>query len=92
MHNMPDDIGNYKCTGCKEIIPNCVCEDLHKDSLFAAALTGDEADVYIGMFNSIDFDDLVMILRDYHANSTEENSNDLINKLDTMLVRHIDTL
>ena len=27
MSNYPDDIGQYTCPGCCEIVPNCTCED-----------------------------------------------------------------
>jgi hypothetical protein len=88
MHNMPDDIGNYTCPHCKEITPCCICDDLDEEAfckLHDDILSGDREDLYYEMFDSMDSDVVLGLLRALQSHNTPENVNNLVGQLDGML-------
>ena len=92
MENYPDNIGDHTCPSCKEIIPNCICQEVDLDQLFKEALHGGDEDTYYGMFDSIDSDEAVMLIRKLHQNPSEETTKLLIEQLDMMLTKHIENI
>ena len=91
MNNYPDNIRDFTCQYCKEITPNCTCEEEEVDvsNLFSEALHGNDDETYYEMFNSADSDDVIMLIRTLHQNQGEKACNALIAKLDEMLEAHV---
>lgn len=92
MHNYPDDIGAYICPSCKNIVTNCTCEDSEEVEIavqIEEALYSEDGCDYYSMFDSIDSDTTVELLRKFHANPSEENKKLLLKQLDFMLNHYI---
>ena len=83
MSNYPDDIRSHKCLGCNNIVPECTCDDEYEKLLH-----GDD-DTYFEIFNSMDSDEVVKLLRDLHRNPSEETTKLLVAQLDLMLANYV---
>lgn len=88
MDNYPDNIRDFKCPVCKELVPNCVCEEVDAQQRYKDALHGDSEDTYYEMFDSADSDEVVKLIRKLHQDTSEENAEALVALLDSMLVDH----
>ena len=89
MSNFPDDIQNYICKNCSELVPECVCGEDTEEVNYIAALYGTDGDTYYDMFDSQDSDIIVGMLREFHQKQSKENIRSLVLQLNLMLNNHI---
>lgn len=91
MDNYPDDIENHTCKNCRELTCSCVCGELAAEEKYKSALYGDDEEEYYELFNSMDSDEVVVLLRNLHQNTNEKNAKLLVDRLDEMLISYVDS-
>ena len=87
--NYPDDIENYTCKKCRELMCSCTCAELAAEEKYKGILYGDDEDDYCDMFDSIDSNDVIILLRNLHQNNNKENTNLLVARLESMLISYV---
>lgn len=84
MDNYPSDINNYNDDPRSPLYDDGGREDAETD-LAEEILTGDCTEAYMSMFDSMDSDVVVGLLRDFHNTQSEASGKQLIAQLDEML-------
>lgn len=81
MSNYPDDIRSYDHHPQSPFYDDGGYEDAVSDA-FQDALTGDNTDLYFDMFNTMESEEVILLLRDVHAGGCPKK---LLSRLDKML-------
>ena len=88
-HNLPDDACTWSTTDPRSPFYDDTTEVAAYAKLYEEALTGDREDLYYEIFDSMDSDVVVGLLRDFHATQSTDSINQLIVELDEMLDNRI---
>tara|TARA_R110000737_G_scaffold230803_1_gene244335 strand:+ start:92 stop:379 length:288 start_codon:yes stop_codon:yes gene_type:complete len=87
MSNYPDDIRQYD----NDPMSPCYVDtdEFAREERFEAALNGSDDETYNDMFNSMDADRVLTLLREFHSKQSTQTGNALVAQLNDMLERHV---